>query len=144
MNLVGFMKRYGPLVGLLLLASIFNIAGLEKIAGFDGTVKFMASKGLPMVNLLLVATIMIELGGGLLIALGWHARRGALAILQFIIPVTLVFHAFWTFEGAEYTHPMHSFLKNLAIMGGMLYIMAAGSGRYSLGSGDESVSLTRI
>ena len=144
MNLVGFMKRYGPLVGLLLLASIFNIAGLEKIAGFDGTVKFMASKGLPMVNLLLVATIMIELGGGLLIALGWHARRGALAIFLFIIPVTLVFHAFWTFEGAEYTHQMHSFLKNLAIMGGMLYIMAAGSGRYSLGSGDESASLTRI
>jgi putative oxidoreductase len=144
MSLVGFMKRYGPLVGRLLLASIFIIAGLEKIAGFDGTAKFMASKGLPMANLLLVATIMIELGGGLMIALGWHARWGALAIFLFLIPVTLVFHAFWTFEGAEYSHQMHSFLKNLAIMGGMLYIMAAGSGRYSLDSGDESVSLTRI
>ncbi|MCI0401083.1 MAG: DoxX family protein [Gammaproteobacteria bacterium] len=136
MKLFALMRQFGPLVGRVLLAGLFIIAGVEKLMGFDGTAAVMASKGLPMVNLLLVATILIELGGGLLIALGWQARWGALAIFLFIIPVTLVFHAFWTFEGAEHTQQVHSFLKNLAIMGGMLYIMAAGSGPYSLGARD--------
>ena len=82
------LKQYGPLLGRILLSVIFIIAGINKITGFEGTAGYMASKGLPMVEVLLVLTILIELGGGLMILLGWQARWGATAIFLFIIPVT--------------------------------------------------------
>jgi putative oxidoreductase len=127
-----FLHCAGPVIGRLLLASIFVVAGIQKILGFQGTVAYMASKGLPATSILLVLTILIELGGGLLIAVGLWARWAALAIFLFLIPVSLVFHPFWTMEGAEASTQMISFLKNLAIMGGMAYIAAYGSGPFSL------------
>ena len=68
---------------------------------------------------------------GLMIALGWKARWGALAILIFIIPVTLTFHAFWAVDPAQVQNQMNHFMKNLTIIGGMLYVLAVGPGRYS-------------
>jgi len=128
------LKQYGPLMGRILLSVIFIISGITKITGFEGTSGYMASKGLPMVEVLLVLTIIIELGGGLMILLGWQARWAATAIFLFLIPVTLIFHPFWAFEGQEGMQQFHSFFKNTAIMGGMVYIMAFGSGPFSMGS----------
>jgi putative oxidoreductase len=126
------LKQYGPLLGRILLSGIFIIAGFTKITGFEQTAGYMANKGLPMAEVLLILTIIIELGGGFMILVGWQARWAALAIFLFIIPVTIIFHPFWSFEGQEATHQFHSFFKNLAIMGGMAYIMAFGSGPLSL------------
>ena len=134
MNLHELVRRYGPIVGRILLAAIFIVAGINKILNFDGTAAYMESVGLPMVEVLLVATIVIELGGGLMIALGWNARWAALAIFLFIIPVTLIFHDFWTVQGEEMQNQLNHFMKNLAIMGGMLYVIVMGSGPYT-GSG---------
>ncbi len=122
------LKQFGPLIGRSLLSVIFIIAGFKKIIGFAGTAGYMASKGLPMVEVLLVLTIIIELGGGIMILLGWQARWAATAIFFFLIPVTIVFHPFWV-EGQ-----FNAFFKNLAIMGGMVYIMVYGSGPMSMGS----------
>lgn len=121
------LKQYGPLAGRILLALIFILAGYGKINGWDGTLGYMASKGLPMPEVLLGLTILVELGGGLLLLLGFQARWAALALFLFLIPVTLVFHPFWA-DPEQY----NAFMKNLAIMGGMLYIMTYGSGPYSL------------
>ena len=129
------LQQYGPLLGRILLSVIFIVSGVEKITGFEGTAGYMASKGLPMVNVLLVLTIIIELGGGVMILVGWKARWGATAIFLFLIPVTLIFHPFWNFEGQEMTQNFINFFKNLAIMGGMLYIMTFGSGPLSLSCG---------
>ncbi|MDH5648454.1 MAG: DoxX family protein [Gammaproteobacteria bacterium] len=126
-------KQFGPLMGRILLAVIFVLAGFNKITGFAGTAGYMASKGLPMADVLLVLTIIIELGGGLLIIVGWQARWAAAALFLFMIPVTLVFHNFWAVEAAQQTLERIMFMKNLAIMGGMLYIVAHGSGPYSMG-----------
>ena len=126
-------KQFGPLVGRILLALIFVMSGFSKITGFAGTAGYIAGKGLPMAEVLTVLTIIIELGGGLLIIVGWQARWAAAAIFLFIIPVTFIFHAFWsvTDPQAQYMD-MLMFMKNLAIMGGMLMIVAYGSGPYSL------------
>jgi putative oxidoreductase len=129
----GLLMRYGPLLGRILLSVIFIISGFTKITGFEGTAGYMASKGLPMVEVLLVLTIIIELGGGLMILLGWQARWAATAIFLFLIPVTIIFHPFWSLEGQEGMQHFHSFFKNLAIMGGMTYIMVFGSGPLSIG-----------
>ena len=133
-NLCKLAKNFGPLVGRILLAQMFLVAGYGKIMGFAGTAKYMAAKGLPMADALLVLTITIELGGGLLILLGWKARWAALAIFLFLIPVTLVFHGYWSIEDAnQRLSEMRNFMKNVAIMGGMAYIIAYGSGPFSLG-----------
>jgi putative oxidoreductase len=124
--------RFGPVAGRVLLALIFVIAGYGKIGGFSGTAAYMASKGLPVSEVLLLITIAIELGGGLMIILGWKARWAALAIFLFIIPTTLMFHQFWAVDAAQAQNQMNHFLKNLAIMGGMLYIVAHGPGPFSL------------
>ena len=121
------------LLGRFCLAIIFIIAGIKKIFGFAGPAGYMASKGLPMVEVLLVLTIIIELGGGLMILLGWQARWAATVIFLFLIPVTIIFHPYWAIEGQEAGHHFNSFFKNLAIMGGMIYIMVYGSGPCSLG-----------
>ncbi len=121
------LKQYGPLAGRILLALIFILAGYGKINGWDGALGYMTSKGLPMPEVLLALTILIELGAGLLLLVGFQARWAALAIFLFLIPVTLIFHPFWA-AAAEY----NAFMKNLAIMGGMLYIMTYGSGPYSI------------
>lgn len=129
------MQKFLPLFGRVLLALIFIIAGVHKITGFAGTAEMMAARGLPLSEVLLVATILIELGGGLMILLGWHARWAALAIFLFLIPATLIFHAYWSVDPSQplmVKNQMNQFMKNLAIMGGMLYVVAYGSGPFSL------------
>lgn len=114
------------LAGRILLALIFIKAGWGKIGGFEGTAGYMASKGLPMVPVLLVLTILVELGGGLLLAAGYKARWAALVLFLFLIPVTFIFHPYG--DPAQ----VNAFMKNVAIMGGMLMVLAFGPGAYSL------------
>ena len=137
MNACTITKQYGPLLGRMLLSLIFIISGYHKIGAFDQTAAYMAAKGLPMVEILTALTILIELGGGLMILLGWKARWGALAIFLFLIPVTLIFHDFWAAAPDQMQQQFNNFMKNIAIMGGMLYIMAYGSGAYSLSKDDH-------
>ena len=124
------LQQYGPLLGRILLSVIFILSGVNKITGFENTAVYMAAKGLPATEFLLVLTIFIELGGGLLILVGYQARAAATVIFLFLIPVTAIFHPVWS--DAE---QFNSFFKNLAIMGGMLYIMVYGSGPCSIGGG---------
>ena len=126
------LQNTAALVGRILLALIFIISGFGKITGYAGTAGYMASKGLPMVAVLLPLTILVELGGGLLIALGWKARWAAAAIFLFIIPVTLVFHNPAGLAPAEAQQQMINLLKNVSIMGGMLGLFAFGPGGFSL------------
>ena len=114
------------LAGRLLLALLFIVSGFGKITGWDGTAGYMASKGMPMVPVFLALTIAMELGGGVLLAIGFKARWVAAAFVLFLIPVTLIFH-----PPGDATQQVN-FLKNLAIMGGMLMVIANGAGAYSV------------
>jgi len=126
------VQNTAALVGRILLALIFIISGFGKITGYAGTAGYMASRGLPMVAVLLPLTILVELGGGLLIALGWKARWAAAVIFLFIIPVTLVFHNPVGLDAAQAQQQMINLLKNVSIMGGMLGLFAFGPGGFSL------------
>lgn len=120
------------LVGRILVALIFIVSGVGKITGYAGTAGYMASKGMPMVDVLLPLTILVELGGGLLIALGWKARWAAATVFLFLIPVTLVFHNPAGLAPADAQQQMINLLKNVSIMGGMLGLFAFGPGGFSL------------
>src|SRR3970282_127346 len=102
------LQQYGPLLGRILLSVIFIISGAKKTFSFAGTACYMASKGLPMTEGLLGATIISALGGGLTLLLGWRGRLASPAIFLFLIPVTLIFHPVWA-DAAEF----NSFFKNL-------------------------------
>jgi len=120
-------QPWGLLLGRLLLAYVFVLSGYGKIVGFAGAAKYMAKYGMPMIATLLVATIIIELVGGLMLAVGWKARWAAWAFFLLIIPTTIIFHPGWSSPGAAIQSN-----KNLAIMGGMLYVAMVGPGRLSL------------
>ena len=127
-----FVTQFSPLAGRILLSIIFIMSGIGKITGFAGTAGRMTSKGLPMADVLLGASIVIELGAAAMIVLGFKARWGAAALLLWMIPVTLVFHSYWTYPAAEQQMQSIMFFKNLGLMGGMLLIMGFGSGPFSL------------
>ncbi len=120
------------LLGRTCLATIFIVSGIGKIMYFPETMLYMASYGLPLVQFGAVMAIIIELGGGLMLLLGWKTRCVAFLIASFVIMVTLVFHNFWMIDLPEATNQMHHFLKNLAIVGGLFYIMAHGAGKYAI------------
>lgn len=117
------------LIGRLLMAPIFLLSAYSKVANFDATAAYMASKGLPMVQLLLGLSIVIELVGGLSLILGYKVRALAVLLILYLIPVTLTMHDFWMMQDSmQSQNNMYHFFKNLTIMGGLLYVAAIGSG----------------
>ena len=126
------VRTYGPFVGRILLAILFVVSGINKIAGFENTVGYIASKGLPLPQLGAVIAIVIELSTGILLVIGWQARWAATVLFLFLIPTTFIFHNFWSVEAAQKPMQTIQFMKNLCIMGGMLYIMAFGAGPFSV------------
>ena len=121
-----------PLMGRILLSLIFVSSGFGKIFTWDQTAGYMASKGMPMVSLFLLGAIIFELAGGLSVLLGYRAKVGAILLMIFIIPASLIFHNFWAFKGMEQQMQMIMFMKNIAIIGGLIGIIANGSGAFSL------------
>ncbi|MDO8838256.1 MAG: DoxX family protein [Parvibaculum sp.] len=114
---------YATLVGRIFLSALFILAGINKAMGAEGTIGFIESKGLPLPQIVYVATVALELGGGILLLIGYQARLVALAFAIFCVLAAVIFHP-------SLSDP--SFLKNFAIAGGMLYVFAHGAGRYSL------------
>lgn len=123
------------LVARILLAAIFIMSGINKIGGFEGTVGYIASKGLPMPQVLAALTIFIEVVGGIMLVVGWKARWAALAIGAFTLLAAFLFHNYWAMPAEQKMQQMQSFWKNLAIAGGMLMVVAMGPGRLSVDRG---------
>src|SRR5215210_2573027 len=108
------MAKFYPVFGRLLIAAIFLLSGLGKIADPIGTRYYMTAFGMPMVEQLLVAAIILELGGGMALLLGWKVRWAVLGLLLFLIPATLIFHS----QLAD-RDQMQNFMKNLGLIGGL-------------------------
>ena len=131
------LARTAPLIGRLLIALIFVFAGFGKISGFEGTVGYIASKGLPLPQLLAIGAIIVEFGGGLALAAGWKTRWAALALFVFTGLTAVLFHTFWAVPADQAQNQMIHFMKNISIMGGLLFVIVHGSGSFSV-DGDGS------
>lgn len=118
----------------LCLAGVFVFAGASKLIFFDQTQAYMASKGLTAIPLFLVGAALVELVGGLSLILGYKSRFGAALLLFFLVPVTFIFHDFWNATGEEQHLQQIMFLKNLAIFGGLLYVLFDGAGGFAFDS----------
>ena len=126
------LHRYLPPVARLLMSAIFLLSAFGKLSDWSGTAGYMAAYGFFAVPFFLAAAIVLELGGGLSLLLGWKARWGALALIVFLIPATLIFHGFWAAPAAEAKMQMINFLKNVSILGGLLMVVANGAGAFSV------------
>ena len=113
------------LVARVLLSAIFITAGYQKIGGYDGTLQYMASQGVP--GFMLPAVIALELGGGLAILFGLFSRWAALGLAIFTVIAALIFHT----NFADQMQAV-SFMKNLAIAGGLLLLFANGPGAWAV------------
>jgi putative oxidoreductase len=137
-------QHVATLAGRILLSAIFLTSGVNHILHWGDTIGFMDSKGIPMPHVLLPAAIVCLLLGGLSVLIGLRARLGAALLILFLVPVTLLFHNFWTVDPgavAEYGDTvqinlqlaeMGNFMKNLGLLGGLLMVLAFGAGGFSV------------
>lgn len=132
------MEKFVPLIGRTFLAVIFLRSGIGKLFGFAATQEQIAAQGLPIPALLLVGSIILEIFGSLSVILGWKARWGAIALILFLIPTTLVFHT-------NFADPNQviQFFKNLSILGGLLLVSVWGAGPVSIDTRTTSPSQTK-
>ena len=121
------MQSFVPLLARICLCAIFLQSGVSKIISPQETVQAIASQGIPLANIVLILTIIVQLLGGILILLGFKSRIGALLLIGFLIPTTLIFHTNFSESSQQI-----AFLKNLGLIGGLLMIVAFGPGSISL------------
>lgn len=120
------------LVGRLLLALLFVPAGFGKIAGFAGTAGYIASKGLPMPEIGVVIAILVEVLGGLALIAGFGTRIAALVLAVFTLVATFIFHNYWGVPAEMQMVQQLMFFKNIAVVGGLLVLVAFGAGGWSV------------
>ncbi len=132
-------------LGRVCLSVIFILSALNKIWDWQGyqmlvTNAFSDMHQIPQMNfaldfasahltLVLLIGIITELVGGVFVFLGIKARLGALLLILFLIPTTVIFHHFWLLDGSEKDLQTIMFLKNVSIIGGLLILLAFGSGK---------------
>ena len=118
--------------GRFLLALMFILAGFGKLANAGATAQFMASGGLPNMPSLAVLVGLFEVLAGIALIVGFKARWAALALAIFTAVATLMFHAYWSMPADQQYIQQLMFLKNLAVVGGMLAVAALGAGPWSV------------
>jgi putative oxidoreductase len=121
------LNSYIGAVGRLLIAALFLISGLGKIATPALTQGFIASAGLPLPLLAYFVAIAIEVGGGILLILGYQSRIVASVMAVFTVAAAVGFHSDFADQNA-----MAHFLKNISITGGLLQVVALGAGSFSI------------
>ena len=120
------------LVGRILLASLFLVAGIRKLMAPAASAGYFAKLGFPMTDVLVWVVIAVEIGAAILLIVGWKTRYAAWALALFTLIATFAAHRFWEFDAAQYANQMNHFLKNLAIVGGLAILAATGPGPFSV------------
>lgn len=123
------------LIGRVLIGLLFIVSGIFKAMNIAGTAGYMAKLGFPAPEVMAILAMLIELVGGAFLIVGWQTRKVGWFLALFVLVATGAAHRFWEYDAAQRVAQMNNFLKNLAIIGGLLYIAVFGAGR---GSVDQS------
>lgn len=121
-----------PLLGRILIALIFVLAGIGQLGAIAATSANMAKHGVPYANDLVWGVVALEIGGGAMLIVGFLARLVALALFFYTLTLAVLFHAYWALTGAAAHAQYNDFFQHLAMMGGMLFVVAFGAGPYSI------------
>lgn len=106
----------------VLISLLFLILGVRKLLAWGGTVGYFGKLGLPAPELMLALVVAVEVLGGAALALGWKVKWAALALAVFTVIASLVAHNFWSVDAAQFSAQLTQFLKNMAIVGGLLLV----------------------
>lgn len=126
-SLPAWQTSAAPLVGRALLAPLFLISGIGKLTAFTATVGYIGSVGLPFPELAYGGAVAVELIGGLMLLAGYKTRWVALALAVFTLATALLLHSALADQ-----NQFIQFLKNIAVTGGLIQVIAFGAGRWSL------------
>lgn len=137
-DMTGLRHATLTLVGRIFLGGLFLLSGMNKLLDPIGTRQYMAAMGMVSgTDLFYAGAVLLEMGGALSLWLGWRTRVGAAALILFIIPATMIFHRTslsFVLDVAVQDQQFHV-MKNFAILGGLLYVLAHGAGFLSLDAG---------
>lgn len=116
----------------ILFVALFLPAGIGKLTGFDGTVGYISSVGLPLPEVGAALALVVEIAGGLALLAGFGTRIAALVLAVFTLVASFFFHAYWAAPADQAYVAQLLFFKNIAVVGGLLALAAHGAGRWSL------------
>ena len=116
----------------LLIVALFLPAGIGKLTGFDGTVGYIASVGLPLPAVGAALAVAVEIGASLALLAGFGTRIAAVVLAVFTLVASVFFHAYWAAPADQAYVAELLFFKNIAVVGGLLMLVAHGAGRWSL------------
>jgi putative oxidoreductase len=116
------------LIGRVLIAAIFAYFGYLKAMNFDGTTAYFARWGFPLPQVSALLAVVFELGGGILLILGWKTRAVAWLLVLYTVIATAVAHRYWSYPADQAFNQMSHFFKNVSLIGALLYLAAAGPG----------------
>lgn len=120
------------LVARILIGILFLVAGIMKAMNIAGTTAYMTRLGFPAPELMAYLSTVIELASGVLLIIGWQTRRVAWLLVVYVVIATGMAHRFWEYDQAQRVNQINHFLKNLALIGAMLYIVVSGPGSASV------------
>jgi putative oxidoreductase len=126
-KIMEFVSRFAPALGRLFLAVLFLASGANKLQDPAAAMAYIEQAGLPLPSFAYAAAALVEVLGGLLLLVGYQARIAAAALAGFSIVAAVFFHS----NFADVNQAIH-FMKNVAIAGGLLQVVAFGAGAFSL------------
>jgi len=126
------LTDWASLLGRIGLGLLFLWSGYGKIAYTAANVGYMQAYGMPAADILIWPAALVEVIAGAMLVFGWKARWAALALIVFTVPATFIFHAYWGVPADQVMNQQIHFMKNLAIVGGLLSVLAHGAGGLAL------------
>jgi putative oxidoreductase len=120
------------LIGRVLVGSMFLVAGIRHYMFYAGSVGYFTKLGFPAPEAMVWLSIIIHIVGGILLIVGWKTQWASWVLLALVVIATAMAHRFWQFDAAQYGNQLNHFLKNLAIIGGLLYVVGFGAGAMSV------------
>jgi len=130
---MNYLENACLLLGRLLMGMYFILPGISKITDYEGTSAYMVAHDVPFIPVLLVVTIVLQLGAGAAVIVGFQGKWAAFVLAGLTVVISIFMHNFWDMEASmERTHETQNFFKNMGIVAGLLIVAGIGTGRFSL------------
>jgi len=133
-------KNLLTLMGRLTFVALFLPAGLAKVSGFEGTVGYIASVGLPLPTLAALVALVLEIVGSMALLAGFATPLVSIVLAIFTLVATFAFHPFWAVPTDQAFVTQLLFYKNIAVVGGLLILASQGAGSFSIDARREQNS----
>lgn len=130
-----FVMDLFMLLGRICISGMFLWTAYEKIMHWNTTMTYMKTKHVPQVGIVMPVCVALQVIGGLSVLIGWHAHLGAVLLLIVALFSAAKLHAFWSYQGDVREVEKALFMKDVAIIGGLLLILAMGAGHLGAGGG---------